>query len=176
MKATNLRQIAAALAFAAFSPLASAQALWQAYTTGMTVDEVRRVAPEAELLPDDPRRVLPTNGAMQKLRLPGIGIVGKQFEADFYFVDDKLTDVHLVHRSKENIAAGRSVFNDLMTALRSKYGSELDRKSSTNIGWMGDATWASGGTTINLIGILYESGAFVQVGYSGRIAKDASKL
>lgn len=170
-----LRRLAAAIAIAAFTQLASAQVLWQNFTAGMTLDEVRRASPNAELLPDDPGRKL-QGGGMQKLRLPGIEIVGKQFEADFYFANDRLTNVHLVHRSGENVSTGRAIFNDLVTALRSKYGNELQRSGNANLGWSGDATWAAGGTTINLLAYLYDKSNFIQIGYSARLATEAGKL
>ncbi len=175
MRAFRYGLLWALLSLAASVPAIAQQLLWQNFTTGMTLEEARRAAPNAEAV-DNPKAVL-SDGAIQRLNIPKIEIVGRSFDANVFFKDNRLTRVHLVHKRDEETSAGRLTYNELLIALRSKYGPELSSKGRNDsiFGFSGDATWAAGPTTIELIAFINKS-TFIQIGYSARLANEAGKL
>lgn len=158
------------------SPGAFAQVLWQEYAAGMSAAQVEAIAKSAVAV-DDPRAVLPS-GARTKLKIPSMEIAGLNFEVNFMFMGDKLSDVQLFHRADQDSSVGRASYTQLLSALRAKYGQELVRDGSDSpiFGWNGSNTWSSGGTTIRLLGYIRPSSTTVIIGYSVRLAKDAEKL
>lgn len=154
---------------------AFAQVLWQQYTVGMSYDAVRKAAPAAELV-DNPKAVL-KSGAVERLAVPGLEIVGRPFVARFYFLEGKLTDIHVGYRATEPSSEGARVYGNLAEVLRSKYGPELSRDISPGRDtWIGTTTWSAGQTTIALFGAFIGGNSTINVAYGSRLAKEAGKL
>lgn len=153
-----------------------AQTLWQGAAYGMSVDEVRKVVPDAVPPRKDPGHL--GDGSQELLRLDGIELVNKKFAASFFFKAKKLSQVTLSLQNGRSFDEALGVFDSLTEALRAKYGPEISRKIDR--GRLLDtakATWLLGGTNVSLflmgVGKDY---AVLNVNYQVRLAKEADKL
>ena len=137
----------------------------------MTVYTVSNAVPGA-VPPDKGNRL--GDGLLELLQLPKIELVGKPFQASFFFKDERLVQVTLTLTEKLRFNLARiSAYDSLLQALRVKYGPEL---SSTNnsIGTSGSigTSWMSGRTNISLLLIgIADNPAFLNVNYQVRVAK-----
>jgi hypothetical protein len=154
---------------------ASAQSLWNGTNYGMSVDEVRATVPKA-IAPDKPNRL--ADGAQELLRLTNVEIVGKTFDAQFFFRNGRLSQVTLSLEKGHTFHQATLTLNALSDALRAKYGREIshenDRTAALN---RITATWLSGKTNINVLAIgVGDFDATLNVNYQMRIAREAEKL
>ena len=158
-----------------FSSLSSAQALWRGTKSGMSVQQVRAIVPEAAP-PTEPNRLY--NGAQELLRVPGFELVNEKFSGGFYFLSGKLTQVTLSFAEGNNYSTGLKAFNKLTEALRSKYGKEDNRKGSDELFMKSmNAQWLSGRTNIELMLMsTSDDQATLNVVYQVRVGKEAEKL
>jgi len=152
-----------------------AQVLWQGARYGMSVAEVQHTFPKAKLLAE-PQRYGDTEG---KLVLPEVALVSEHFDAVFIFKGNRLSQVSLKLKSKEAPfdTLLSTTFDSLTTALRAKYGIELNR--SIKRGDLNTATieWMSGRTNIALTMIaVSDTPALLSIVYQVRVARDADKL
>jgi hypothetical protein len=150
-------------ALLACAQAAQAQALWQGLTTGMTEEEARRVMPAAQPVKVPTTKMM--TGAQSKLQVPGQEFQGKTFEATLFFLGDRLSDVQLLHVAAVDAAQGRAAYNELLLALRAKYGQE---QRTANQRTVSEAAWAADGMVVTLLGY-YEAGSTViNLTFSGR--------
>jgi hypothetical protein len=155
----------------------SAQTLWGGTATGMSPNDVRQVQPSAAPPGADGNRI--ASGALELLRIPVVEIEDAKFTVQFYFLNNKLTQVMLSLHKPATLREVRSVFDRLDTLLRAKYGTEIksDKKESASAKFY-DKTWISGRTNILLTAISIGDGndSILNVVYQTRIAEEASKL
>lgn len=164
-----LRQAFVAAVAALTTLPAAAQTLWGNTRAGMTMEEVTAAVPNTRL------QRLPKGEEF--LSAPLLELAGAQFEPSMYFKDGKLEKVSL---STKGITPKThdGVYDQLVAALRSKYGTEVGRSiNSSFIGITRELTWASNGTSIVVFNMTIGStDAILQVTYSNSIGRDASKL
>jgi hypothetical protein len=102
-----------------------------------------------------------------------------KFSGSFYFLNDRLVQVTLHIRDGGSYDTALA-YDNLVTALRAKYGQELSAENNV-IGSMvtRDTEWMSGRTNINLhytkMGD-YNPTPLLNINYQVRIAGDADKL
>ena len=111
-----------------------AKPLWQATQTGMTVEQVQKIFPDASKQIAKPETTLGT-GAQQLLKLDMYKIGANYYEARFYFFPKKgLSQVTLTLLHGQNSDAA---YDSLVNGFRAKYGQEAkskeDRVSSEKI-------------------------------------------
>lgn len=167
-------QALVAIAIAFLSLNVFADALWMNTASGMSIEEVKRLQPDAVDRAASPERSLRT-GAAERLVIEKFLIFDQPFQVQFYFKDDKLEQVTLSFKGADLRDERPSVdlYDRVTEALRSKYGPELAKeRRRDSLGTSASATWMSGKTSIkmNLI-----SGS-IFVFYSTSLAKEADKL
>src|SRR5688572_3118734 len=118
----KFREYLAVVFFLLVTPTVIAQPLWGGTEYGMSVEQVKIVVPEA-IAPAKSETL--RNGAVELLRLEGLEIVGKQFSARFFFLQDKLNQVTLsLARETADFNSVVLTFDSVTEALRAKYGRE----------------------------------------------------
>lgn len=139
------------------------QSLWQMTSVGMSIEQVHKLYPEANLLESSPNNTYP-NGSVELLKLNEINIVRNPFSVAFCFKEQKLFQVIIKSRNVDK----QSIY-ELYTVLTSKYGKPInelfDRPIKTT-------EWISGKTNIYMM-VIHDS---VQIGYEASISKEADKL
>ncbi|WP_250504683.1 hypothetical protein [Caballeronia sp. AZ7_KS35] len=164
------------------SPLAFAQSLWHGTAFGMTVDQVQAAVPEASPATNkNPGNGIRFNSqfAPELLHVDEVELVNHKFSGSFYFLNDCLAQVTL-HIKDGGSYDTASAYDNLVTALRAKYGQELSAKNKV-IGSMvtRDTEWISGRTNINLHYLKMgadDQKPLLNVNYQVRVAGDADKL
>jgi hypothetical protein len=173
---------AAAIYFIAASSLllihcnvAAAQELWRGAEYGMTVEQVRKVVPEAVTPASEPS--LLGDGSVELLRIDGYKVGAFEFDVSFSFKDGRLEHIAL-KREEKSWFSGKLVFEELTTLLRAKYGAEISSKdNSVGILKLQIREWLSGRTDIGLVALATDDGpATIGINYQVRIAKAADKL
>lgn len=164
------------------SPSVFAQSLWHGTTFGMTVDQVVAAVPEATPATNkNPGNGIRFNSqfAPELLHVDDVQLVNQKFSGSFYFLNDRLVQATLHIKDGGSYDTGLA-YDNLVTALRAKYGQELSAKNNV-IGSMvtRDTEWISGRTNINLhytkIGD-NDTTPLLNINYQVRIAGDADKL
>lgn len=157
-----------------FATPATAQELWNKAEYGMTVKQVMHAVPGSKPVKDGGTL---KDGAVELLRLTGIEISQQQFDAEFFFKNDRLVQVTLSCTNPKKFILMTSVFDSILTTLRSKYGTELNSSSQQGIANIQDATFVSGGKNITLVIIgIGDNPVILSIVYQVRIAKEAEKL
>ena len=135
-----------------------AQLLWPGTAAGMTVEEVRKVFPEAHA-PDNPLE-LPMGRGTELLALDGTVIANHPFKAGFFFKEERL--VHVALQDTGEIPMKE--FEKFRDLLRTKYGLEYSTESSDSlqIKWKAVQTvilltWSPRGHGIVTLSITYEA-------------------
>ena len=165
------------VAIATFASQSFAQVLWQKASYGMTLDQVQSTIPET--IPPRSPDSLDGGREVELLSIPSVSLVNTSFVAHFFFADAKLTQVTLsAPRDIPDVSADL-LYESVLTALRSKYGSEVNSEKPRSIGTMSvrKAEFMSGRTNIDLY-MMHLSGTapILSVVYQVRIAADADKL
>lgn len=142
--------MAMALVVALACPIGSvqAQALWRDSAVGMGVEQVRERFPDA-VVPDAPDVLY--SGAKERLRIPELELAGHRFEASFFFLGGRLTQVMLGLLDAANGDVARQAFDAVAQTLRKEYGDELTTESTTGLVTKSRSTWRSGPTHIVLL-------------------------
>lgn len=158
-----------------FFSWAAAQTLWGDTVYGMSPEEVVEAVPGTVPFSDDAKLA---SGAQALLQLEDIEILGMHFEARFYFLDNKLEQVNLDLKDPEDGASEKYHYEALTTALRARYGPEINSDiKDSSIGIIAETTWLSGDTNINLFLIgIGESPALLGITYQTRLSEGAGKL
>ncbi len=170
-----MRKFLLTLLFIAQIPQAFAQILWSGTLTGMSVDQVLKIHPDATEKIDKPGRL--DNGAVEKLQVKRVEIEGLDFTVSFYFKDDKLTQVTTASKDVPTDSAVYK-YRALSVALKSKYGEEIAKKfDAGKLGTTASSTWSSGRSTINLSLFAFGAGpASIYIIYNSTLASTADKL
>ena len=128
--------------------VAQAQALWQNTTVGMNLADVQKHYPAA--VPPVSSPGLLGTGATEKLRLEGVEVARHRFHAQFFFKDDRLTQVTLELDDPPGFSGAEILFTSLVDQLRTKYGAEFSLHRNRGVMPTILASW-HGETNINLI-------------------------
>lgn len=151
------------LALYVFSSLAFSQTLWQKTTFGMSVQQVKKLYPNAvDVIPNAANSY--PNGSEPLLKLDNFNLINRDFEVKFAFINQKLNQVVLTCHDLT-----KSDKDNLYEALVSKYGQPITINKDSVINKF---NWASGKTNIYLMVIR----DFVQLGYEVRVGKEVDKL
>jgi hypothetical protein len=147
----------------------SGERLWQGAEYGMNVQQVLHAVPGSH--PSTSPSTL-YGGEVGLVEGEQMQIARQTFLPKFYFKNGRLTQVMLTATSVKSSSAAKAAFDDVVSALRVKYGHEL---SSTDKDQMHEAQFQNGNTNIGVI--LFTIGTPVlNVYYQQRTAEDAEKL
>ena len=144
-----------------------AQALWPGTSSGMSVEEVQKLFPEAHA--PEVESVLPANRGTELLELDQAVIAGYPFRVGFFFKDGQLVMVALADTG-EILMKDFEKFRDL---LRTKYGLEYSTTSSETL----QLTWKAIKTVILLTWVPHGHGlASLSITYEAPIPKETDRL
>jgi hypothetical protein len=149
--------------------------LWLETRYGMSEAALRAAIPNARRSAHaEPLR----NGARALLALDDVELLDRHFAARFYFLNQALHQVTLGMTPTPTRSAGASAFQEFRTALRIKYGTEVDSRSVTNErGTIQAATWLHGPTNIELVFMSIDGEPeYFNVVYQARLSSEAAKL
>jgi len=168
----------AVLSGALFSPPSGAQELWHGAQYGMSTAQVLRVVPDAHAVHSDAQIKARGGWADELLRVEGIDLVTEKFDAHFYFLAGRLQQVTLSQVGLKGYGADIA-YQNLVTALRAKYGRETASKEKGGFMTTKSTDWIHGRTNINLL-LMYsnsdENSPVLNINYQVRLAEDAEKL
>lgn len=135
-----------------------AQMLWPGTTTGMTVEDVKRVFPDAHA--PEAENVLPAGRGTQLLELDEVPIAGLGLKAGFFFKEGQLAVVTLGAAGEIQVKE----FEKFRDILRANYGHEYSTRNSEalQITWKVAHTvillsWTPMGHGFALLSITYEA-------------------
>ena len=151
---------------------AQAQELWRSAVYGMTPAQIQSAFPEAAPISKTaPLR----DGANNLLSLRNVQIVGRLFEADFYFLEDRLVQVKLVAEISGVVNDSLLVFEDIARALRDKYGPELNKEMKRDgLGATASADWITKEITISTYASVFSSSGKIYITYKSRKASSGN--
>ena len=154
---------------------ASAQTLWQKASFGMTVAQVTFAFPKATSVRDGDAL---NTGAKELLRESGVVLGGSEFEAQFFFNNQKLEQVTLKATEPRQFELMISTFEQMRTLLRARYGRELSSSiKSEPLLSKAEADWVVGKTNVSLFLLgIGQNPAVLNINYQVRMAKDAERL
>jgi hypothetical protein len=99
----------------------AAPVLWQGTAYGMTIEDVRRIRPDAVASTDD-RRL--GDGTVCMLEIVPLRLAAHDYSVLFYFRNSTLSQVTIA----TNGSPAFSDFHDMVNALRLRYGTEVEYK------------------------------------------------
>lgn len=171
-----MRKLVVSLSILISAISAHAETIWGKADHGATLAEISQLFPEGKAItPQENQRM--SNGAKLFYKIGNIDIAGRNFDAAFYFLDDKLTDVRLAYKSQEDSRTCELVTTNVHEALKAKYGAEVKNARSTNLGRSRDASWVSGSTTIGLLMYAYDTpSCSIYIGYGSRLSRVGNNL
>lgn len=142
-----MRQIntVTALALLMVSQTGSSQSLWQGTRAGMSPSEVLDVLPMAREVPADQRRI-DRDGSGTLLQLKSSEFLGRTFDVDFLFHNDRLEHVSLSSSSKSTEQEAR--WGEFLASMRKHYGAEVDSEHPLSI--LDSVVWNVGRTDIRV--------------------------
>ncbi|MDP4073192.1 hypothetical protein [Acidovorax sp. A1169] len=151
-----------------------AEPLWGKVEAGASLETIKRSYPDGTVIePSAKERT--KSGATLQFRIPSIPIVGENFKASFYLLEDRLEQVLLSFTASKTESDCRRLIGEVREALASKYGPAIKTDQSS---MSEDASWSAGKTTIELYGLSISTvqSCSVYVTYSQRIAASAGNL
>lgn len=170
----KLIHASALLAALLFGSLAQAQTLWRDTNYGMSIDQVRAAIPEVA---DAVKPGELAGGAKGLLTIPKVQIAGADYQARFFFLNDKLVQVMLSLDNPGKFDSSLRTFETLEELLRVKYGREIKREVKRGVVNQASATWMAGGTNISVLTYSFDNdNASLNINYQVRVAKEADKL
>ncbi|PTW47638.1 hypothetical protein C8J25_103359 [Sphingomonas faeni] len=143
-----------------------APTLWQNTQVGMTYAEVKRAQPEA-VEPAKPSTL--NDGASCQLSLPKFEVNNDPYTVCFFFKNGALSQVMLT----ANGDPYESQFRGIVTALRVKYGPEVDLHQSS-LGY--EADWMTKQGVNVSVTYFNKLGNLLNINYQIRLAKEADRL
>jgi hypothetical protein len=144
-----------------------AQTLWPGTTAGMSVEEVKRVFPEAHA--PGAENVLAAGRGTELLELDEVAIAGHRFKVGFFFKEGQLVVVTLGEVG-EIMVKDYEKFRDL---LRKAYGLEYSTRNSESL----QLTWKVAQTVIQLTWMPEGHGyASLTIIYEAPIPKETIRL
>lgn len=151
---------------------AQAQELWRSAVYGMTPAQLQSALPEAAQA-SKPAPL--SNGATNLLSLRNVQIVGRPFEANFYFLEDRLVQVTLLAEISGVVNDSLFVFEDIARALRDKYGLELNKQIKRDtLGASASADWITTEITISTYASIFPSSGNIYITYKSRKASSGN--
>ena len=156
---------------------AEAQELWAKTQAGMSVDEVKKIFPDAI----QPSSTTHGHGMERLLTIPNIMIQEKPFRVVFLFRDKQLDRVALYYNGPEqSFGTLMLLYDSILNILRAKYGKEINHLSQREdlIQFKQEQhTWFFEGREIVLsLQSHFGKENFFTVLYTTDIAKDLNKL
>ena len=139
----------------------------------MTVLEVQAEFPNARPAPEEQTL---GNGARGILEIPNVNVAGRTFTAQFYFLDERLTQVTLSMRNPGPFSLAHVHYAMVLDAVRAEYGKKrsLEDDPATQIR---QANWLAGRTNIMLVLLgIGEHESVLNIVYQGRLAQEADKF
>lgn len=113
---------------------------WDELKPGMSVDEVKQKFPG--LKPGNEGKLV--TGARELLHGSQVSLGGVTFEAGFFFIGGKFTQVNLLTDAADKNETNLKVFEKLFNEFRAKYGPETKRVVKHDAYMLSaDATWES---------------------------------
>ncbi|QIL82541.1 hypothetical protein G7047_23330 [Diaphorobacter sp. HDW4A] len=112
--------------------------LWTTLTRGLTVDEVLKAVPQAKLGDDDKLK----NGARSLLWVKRISAGGQDFDARFFFLNDRFHRVNFSGSMNHSNELSMKTFDKLAETFQRSYGAPADKKFiNESMGMAASATW-----------------------------------
>lgn len=157
---------------------AEGQTLWRDTVAGMSIEQVRKLIPEAASVVATPSAGPGTSDAHLVLKLPPLELGGLLFDPTLDFSNNRLERVRLYAEGRP-LREVQAAFEAVRDALRAKYGNEVAndvRNQRTEP--FGTMKWINGRTTIQLT--IFSFGALgtgtVFVNYNSSLAALGDKL
>ena len=139
-----------------------AQMLWPGTTAGMTVEDVKRVFPDAHAPEDE--NVLPAGRGTQLLEMDAVTIADHGFKVGFFFKEGQLSVVTLGAAGEIQVKE----FEKFRDILRKNYGLEYSTRNSEEL----QLTWKVAHTVILLTWTPLGHGfAFLSIAYEAPLPK-----
>lgn len=112
--------------------------LWTTLVRGMTVEEVQKVVKQAKPGDNDSLK----NGARALLQTSRIAAGGQEFEARFFFLNDRFHRVNFSGPMNVENGLNLKTFEKLTETFQSRYGAPVERKvRHQNAGLSASASW-----------------------------------
>lgn len=113
---------------------------WDVLKAGMSIEEVKQKFPN--LKPGNEGKLV--TGAAEMLHASQVSLEGVPFEAGFFFIGGKFTQVNLLTATADKNETNLKVFEKLFNEFRAKYGPET-KKTVKHDAYMlsADAAWAN---------------------------------
>ncbi len=137
---------------------------------GMSPAEVREAVPGVQPV----RRPQTVAGAVGSWRVPGVAQDDLLFDETFFFADQALQRVELLHQGDPDESG--DAFERLLSALRARYGPELQLYGGMSSLDAGSASWVVDDTDILAMQTGPTGQVRVRLIYKARVLKDASEL
>lgn len=151
-----------------------AEPLWGKVEAGATLAEIRSAYPQGSVIePTDKDKI--KSGAALRYVIKEVPVVGENFQAKFFLMNEKLEQVTL------SLVATKSEFecshttDAVLEALKAKYGEPVKKSKPTETS---DYSWTSGKTTVSLFGMNLPTvqSCTVYIFYNQRIATSSNNL
>jgi hypothetical protein len=167
-------KIAVFASFVILSPAAWATELWRGAGSGESQADILARFSDARLNPS-PSTL--GDGASCEVYIKNLDVARYPFQVCFYFLDDKLKQVMLSLTSGAKRRAGKTAYNTVMEALRSKYGA-ADNSVRMPDDFMTEDAWYLGDLNVNLVmfSVSEDSEVSFNVVYQTRVSENAKNL
>jgi hypothetical protein len=156
------------------SSVSGAQVLWKQAEVGMSPAQVQAAFPEA-------RQARKFNalgdGSKELLQIDNIEVASGRFEAQFFFMGDRLKQVTL-HLSQPGSADRTEIlYDEIVVAMRAKYGAVVEHDKTGGMMQTMSDTWMSGGTNISMYyNNIAGAPPLLNISYQVRVAQAGSNL
>ena len=167
--------LACTAAFAA--PPTTCQELWSGTCVGMTVEDVLKTVSNSIRVPPQPGMRL-ADGADELADGPPLTIANEHFVPRFYFSDGRLEQVTLGLDEVSTLHSPALTFEELVSALRAKYGTEVseNRPAVPSPFYLHTMTWLHERMKITMYCVVGLGTPVLNIVYQHRVAADASHL
>jgi len=143
-----------------------AAVLWQNVTVGMNSADVQKAQPSA-VVSSKPETL--KSGAACDLVIPAFEVASDDYRVCFFFKDKRLEQVMLSSVKEPT----EPQFRSIVTALRSKYGKEINFEKNI-LGY--DVDWFTSDKVNVSLTYFNKYGSLLNINYQVRLAKDAKGL
>ncbi len=127
---------------------AQAQELWGGTQAGMSVEDVKKIFPNA-VPPSSPVTSSPTTEVL--LTIPSVEFAAESYRVAFFFRDKKLDKVALNYLGKQSFENLLPVYNAALEVLRRRHGREISHRSDRSITIKNEEhTWFSDGRAVQM--------------------------
>lgn len=155
---------------------ASGPELWGGAIYGMTPEQVRATSSGIADAAQPPDRL--QNGALMLLQRKGVEIANAKFDAQYFFLDEKLHQVTLGLGDRKSFLDAEFSAKLVQEALTAKYGAPLSCDHFSGNPLKGrSCNWKRPDGNVSLfLAAVNEASVTLNVVYQVRLAQDASKL